>query len=53
MHKLAAVIGFKFQKDSMIVVMCEKFLEKHYVPHEQISSKENKNGKGSSSAEQI
>jgi hypothetical protein len=36
----------------MIVVMCEKFLEKHYVPHEQISSKENKNGKGSSSAEQ-
>jgi hypothetical protein len=36
----------------MIVVMCEKFLEKHYAPHEQISFEKNKNGKGSSSAEQ-
>jgi hypothetical protein len=42
MHRLAAVIGFKFQKGSMIVVMCEKFLEKHYAPHEQISFEKNK-----------
>jgi hypothetical protein len=36
----------------MIVDMCEKFLGNNYGPHEQFLKKKNKNGKGSSSADQ-